>query len=263
MLCLIAVAALAAVPERPAVDPPSPPPMPPTQELTPSVAQPSAPQDAPPSLETGLGEHRDAETPGSQFGIVGLLGATVDLAVRTRAASPLASPTTGPDFVGFGGLAAIGVRFGLFARTMERQWMPSVAVLTGSGFGPAGFSPFVEGRLEWLSVTGGGPLQPNFTVYGLGGVTSSRFGIYGAPPGLRPHAGLGLGWNWWPKGSGAGGSWGHLGGGWNGLGHPAGVLAAIGIAAMVFAGRVEVQYTAAPITGPGTDFVSVVVGVGG
>ena len=37
---------------------------------------------------------------------------------------------------------------------------------------------------------------------------------------------------------------------------------ALAIIGMVFAGRVEVRYTARPVSGAGSDFVAVMIGVG-
>ena len=80
---------------------------------------------------------------------------------------------------------------------------------------------------------------------------------------IQPHVGFGLGWNWLPRGAGGGGgggSWGNWGNG--GAASLIAIPVALGIIAMVFAGRVEVRYTARPISGAGSDFVSVMIGAG-
>lgn len=257
MIRLLTAALLAAAPESPVVEPATEPEVP-RRPLTPPADAP-----APAQLDEDLGEHPPKEGPGSQWGFVGLLAATVNVGLRTTV-DPLSQPRTRADVVGFSGIGAAGARYGFKPREANRMWMPGAAFLVGSSVAADGFSPFVEGRAELMSVSEGGALQPNFVVYGATGVGLTALGN-GRPVSARPHVGFGLGWNWLPKGGGsfAGGWGGGWWGGGGGLGAAVALPVALGIVAMIFAGRVEVRYTARPVTGPGSDFVSVVLGVGG
>jgi hypothetical protein len=225
--------------------------------------------DALPDPEAAVDEHLEKEEPGGRYGVVSELGVGLDLGVSTATPDPLRPPRTRADVVGASVTTGVGFRYGFKERVADRGvWMPAFAVLGGTSFNLESLSPFLETRLEYLYVTPGGPLQPNFEVYATSGVNTTPIGR-AAPLSLQPHVGLGLGWNWRPRGGGGGG--GGWGGGWGNLGGLGGgggaaaalaIPVALAIVGMVFAGRVEVRYTARPLSGPGNDFVSVMFGLG-
>jgi hypothetical protein len=80
---------------------------------------------------------------------------------------------------------------------------------------------------------------------------------------LRPHAAAGLGWKWFPEAGGA-----DLGRAFTAFADPrTWPLALVGLAVipMIFLGRIELRYTAAPLGDgfPGApDMVSLVAGIG-
>jgi hypothetical protein len=137
--------------------------------------------------------------------------------------------------------------------------MPGISFLVGAIVGPDEVAPYFETRGEIMSVSAGGLLQPNFVAYVSTGL---RYEAVGAGI-FRPYAGLGIGWNWLPEGSGGGG-WGNWGSGW-GNGGPYLLVAAVAAAAIalfVFAGRIEVRYTVSPDPSRAPGFVSVMLGFG-
>jgi hypothetical protein len=223
-------------------------------------------QLAPPPAHVEDGrEKTESASPGSRWGVTSLAAGAVSVGTRITSA-PLSRPSSGAVLTGVAGIAAVGVRYGLMDRDPSyRMLMPAIALVGGSTLQSSGtFSPFLEMRGELMSVSPGGPLQPNFVFYTTTGASTTPLGR-GQPLSLQPHVGIGIGWNWFPKGDGGGsvnwgslGSWGSGGGGYALLAIPV----ALAITAMVFAGRVEVRYTARPITGTGPDFVSVMFGVG-
>lgn len=213
----------------------------------------------PAQVEEDLAEHLPKQTPGSQWGVVSVLAAGASMGVGTVAPDPLVAPTTRTYFGGPLATFGLGARYGLRPRVLEhRMLMPGIALVAGASYVPLGFRPFLETRGELMSVSPGGPLQPNFVVYvGTGAGTTPL--AKGRPFSIQPHVSLGIGWNWLPTGS-WGSGWGNLGGG-SGYGLLA-LPAALAIIGVVFAGRIEVRYTARPVTGPGSDFFSVMIGVG-
>jgi hypothetical protein len=231
----------------------------------PDAVAPEAPLPEPAEVED-LAEHTPKEGPGARFGVVSIAAGTVSIGIRTAPVDPLTAPRLTAQATGFSGIAGMGLRYGLKPREDERMLMPAISVIAGSMFQLDNFSPFLEARAELMSVTPGGPLQPNFLVYGTSGLSTTPLG-HRSSFSVAPHFGLGLGWNWIPRGGGGGvgGGWGGLGGGgWGsgGAGLLIGLPVALAIAAMIFAGRVEVRYTARPLTGPGSDFVAVMIGFG-
>lgn len=215
-----------------------------------------------------LAENFEKHGPGSRWGVVSLAAGSVGIGMAPRNSAPLTGTevSTVPESLGFSGIAGIGARYGLMPRVSEGGMvLPALALVGGASFQLNQVSPFLELRTEMLVLSPGGLLQPNFALYATSGVSTTP--IDGARNvSLRPHFGLGLGWNWFPRGGGGGGpNLGSLGSFGNGNG-PAAMLvalpAALAIAAMVFAGRIEIRYTARPISGPGSDFFSVMIGVG-
>lgn len=260
MLTLILLRMLSAAPNRPIEE--STRVVPVAEAKSPAfVLEPAEP---PPVVEEKLGEQMEKETPGSRWGFASL--AAFNLSVKMQVPfRPLNGSTREPDVTGGGGMFGIGVRRGLWERTLGRQWMPAVSFLVGTSVTTRGISPFTEARFEWLTVSAGGPLQPNFVVYAGSGLTMNM--NYGNGPSLSPHVGMGIGWNWLPKGGGGGGGWG--GGGWSGGwggGGGGGLLVALPAAAavglMIFAGRLEVRYVTRPMLGPGSDYFAVMFGAG-
>ena len=228
-----------------------------------AVLSQSAPDDSAPSAQV-LGEQLEKESPGSRFGVVSLAAGSVSVGIATTIPDPLGPTRTRPVVNGVAASFGLGVRYSLKPRSDARVWMPAIAFVFGSAVDSKGFSPFLESRLELMSVSPGGLLQPNFVVYTTSGAGLTPLGS-GRPVSLQPHVGAGIGWNWFPKGGGGGGG---LGGGWGSLGGGggAGLLialpAALAITGLAFAGRVELRYTARPISGPGSDFFSVMLGFG-
>jgi hypothetical protein len=207
--------------------------------------------------------------PGGRWGIAGLAGGLVGVSP----AGPAAAKPWG------GALLAVGVRFGLLERAADRrQWMPAIAVLIGSTFDPLEAAPFAELRGEVMSVSPSGPLQPNFLAYVSSGVDYAM-ALDGLSHAVRPHAGLGLGWNWRPEG------WPYDASGQLdptllgrlltptsqgdfvvitalvvvGMGL---FLAAAVVAAFVFAGHLELRYTVSPDAARAPGFLSVMIGIG-
>ncbi len=255
-LILLAVLAQSTLPDAPAAEP---------ELKTPSV---EAPQAEPAEVED-LAEHTQKLEPGGRFGVVSVAAATVMIGIRNDVVDPLTPPRLHAAPTGFSGIAGIGFRYGLKPRELDRMLMPGISFVAGAMFQLDNVSPFLESRAELMSVTPGGPLQPNFVGYATSGLSTTPLG-HRSSFSLQPHFGLGIGWNWFPRGGGGGGGGG---GGWNfgslgglggggGAGLLIGIPIALAITAMVFAGRVEVRYTARPVTGPGSDFVSVMIGFG-
>lgn len=210
-----------------------------------------------------LGETFPKQEAGSQWGVVSLVAGAASIEVRTYVRDPLGPMVTGPVTTSLEGIAGLGARYGLRKRVADtRLLIPGIAVMAGAAFRADSLRPFAELRGELMSVSPGGPLQPNFTVYGTTGATVTPLGGSAPPLSIQPHVGFGLGWNWLPHLRGASG-WnvGSLGSG----GGAAGLIAvpvALGILAIVLAGRVEVRYTARPVSGSGSDFVSIMLGAG-
>ena len=249
------------------------------------IETPPTPPEDPPTVEENLAEQSPMQTPGSQLGFISF--AALDVTVKMQSPfRPLVGSSREAKVTDAGGTFALGVRYGLKERILDRQWMPALGFVIGTSVTANEISPFTEVRAEWLTVSPGGPLQPNFVVYGSSGVTLSTG--FGNPLALNPHVGFGLGWNWLPKGGGGGGwgsgwssvvdaagklkSTGGGGGGWgsgwsgSGLGGGAGLLLAIPVALaaglMIFAGRLEVRYVARPFLGPGNDYFALMIGAG-
>jgi len=225
------------------------------------IETPPTPPEDPPTVEENLAEQSPLQTPGSQLGFISF--AALDVTVKMQSPfRPLVGSSREAKVTDAGGTFALGVRYGLKERILDRQWMPALGFVIGTSVTANEISPFTEVRAEWLTVSPGGPLQPNFVVYGSSGVTLSTG--FGNPLALNPHVGFGLGWNWLPKGGGGGG-WGS---GWSGsgLGGGAGLLLAIPVALaaglMIFAGRLEVRYVARPFLGPGNDYFALMIGAG-
>ncbi len=225
---------------------------------------PEVPPEKPNTVEELVGEQFPAEGPGGRWGVVSLAAGDVAVGMRVGAPSPLSSPVRQVQPTGLSAVVGMGARYGLRPRESERMWMPALSFMLGTAFTLHDASPFAEVRGEFMTVSPGGPLQPNFLVYGTTGLSTSPLGR-GGNFSLQPHLGVGIGWNWFPKGGGGGGGgWlgGFSGGGMGGIGAVVAIPLALAIAAMVFAGRIELRYTARPFTGPGSDFVSVMIGVG-
>lgn len=193
-----------------------------------------------------------ATEPGSRWGAVTLAGAIVGFGL-VRTSPPLSEIQTSARATGVSGIAGIGFRYGLKPRGFFQMLMPGISFVAGSSFTAKELSPFVESRLELMSVSPGGALQPNVILYGTSGLGTTPLGRRPSWS-LQPHVGIGFGWNWLPKVDGGVAAW--LGGD-RLLLLP--VLAAIGF---LFVGRVEVRYTAKPISGPGDDSLGLIVGFG-
>ncbi len=223
------------------------------------IETPPTPPEDPPTVEENLAEQSPLQTPGSQLGFISF--AALDVTVKMQSPfRPLVGSSREAKVTDAGGTFALGVRYGLKERILDRQWMPALGFVIGTSVTANEISPFTEVRAEWLTVSPGGPLQPNFVVYGSSGVTLSTG--FGNPLALNPHVGFGLGWNWLPKGKAGWGS------GWSGTGlvGGAGLLLAIPVALaaglMIFAGRLEVRYVARPFLGPGNDYFALMIGAG-
>lgn len=165
---------------------------------------------------------------GSRFGFLGVGGGEMLMGIGSNGLS-------GGRFRAGGGL-----RMSVLPRVGEAgEWLPSVGLLAGvlaGGPAPAFFS---EARIELLRTASATVNQAGFTVYGLTG-----FELRGVP---YFYGGLGIGWNWLPQGGSSGGL-GGLGNLGSAFARPegallllAGVIVGLGVAAFIFAGRVEVR----------------------
>ena len=117
-----------------------------------------------------------AAEPGSQWGVVTIAGGVVSLGLLTTS-PPLSAPRTSPRATGLSGIAGIGARYGLKPRVADqRMLMPGISFVVGTTFQTDNFSPFVESRLELMSLSPGGALQPNFVFYGTSGLGTTPLG---------------------------------------------------------------------------------------
>ncbi len=221
---------------------------------------------SPPIVED-ISDNFSKVNPGSQWGVVSLAAGAVAVNIQRSTPNPLGPSRSSPEAVGLGGMLGLGVRYGLRPRPLSRRiWMPALAFVFGTRIESDGVSPFLEMRGELLNVSPGGPLQPNFVVYGASGASTTKLTAFGSLS-LQPHVGLGIGWNWFPRGSQGGGGGSAWNGYWGsfGSGGGAGLLVipvALAAVAMIFAGRIEVRYSARPVSGVGSDFIEVMFGIG-
>ncbi|MEW5742403.1 MAG: hypothetical protein AB1938_26030 [Myxococcota bacterium] len=158
----------------------------------------------------------------------------------------------------------VGPRLALSPRRQGGEWVPTVG-LVGGIVGSAQPSFFTELRLELLKAASLSLTQARFTAY-----VASGLEVRG---GVEPYVGLGVGWNWLPTGESRGARVvkGAAAGAAGLLVLTGGILVGAGVAALVFAGRLELRYfpstTAAGLRAPLAPFapppaLAIMLGVG-